>query len=86
MAGGDNSFERQMIDFYGSVESVGFVLDELLDWDNPAQNAAIAQIAFDIALKDNGLSKKQVEAEKARLQTELYAQLEKDRQEKHDAA
>lgn len=86
MAGSDNSFERQMIDFYGSAESVGIVLDKLIDPNKPEKNAAIAQIAFDIALKDNGISKKMAEAEKAKLQIELYDQLEKDRQEKNNAA
>lgn len=86
MAGGDNSFERQMIDFYGSAENVWCILEKYLDPECPEKNAGIAQIAFDIALKDNGISKKMAEAEKAKLQIELYDQLEKDRQEKNNAA
>ena len=86
MAGNDNSFERQMLDFYGSAENVGVVLDRLIDPDNFEQNAGIAQIALDICFKENGISKKTVADNKARLQVELYAQLEKDRQEAGNAA
>ena len=75
-----------MIDFYGSAEKISFMLDKLYDPENQARNAAAGLVLLDIMAKEDGLSKKQVEAEKARLQIELYAQLEKDRQEKNNAA
>lgn len=84
MAGGDNSFERQMIDFYG-IDNIGQVLGNMSD-GCPVKERALMQIGFDIVIKHDGISKKQVEAEKAQLQIDLYAQLEKDRQEKHNAA
>ena len=86
MAGGDHSFERQMIDFYGSAENVWCILEKYLDPECPEKNAGIAQIALDICFKENGISKKIVADNKARLQVELYAQLEKDRQEAGNAA
>lgn len=86
MAGNDNSFERQMLDFYGGIKGVEAILEKLVDPNNPEKNAGLAQIALDITLKDRGIPKKITEANKARLQVELYAQLEKDRQEAGNAA
>lgn len=76
---GDNSFERQMIDFYGEK-----ILDHLNDKYNQEASEIIAtaclSIYLDLFSKFNGFSKYEVEKEKNRIQIQLYNQLEIDRQ------
>lgn len=76
----DNSFERQMIDFYG-IDSIGQVLEDMSD-GCPIKEKALMQIGFDIIMKYDGVSKDEMERQKNILQIELYAQLEKDRNKK----
>lgn len=77
MAGHDNSFERQMLDFYGG-EKVNEILNKMVTGD-VTKSAALAKIMVDIGIKDLGVSKDEMERAKNILQIELYAQLEKDR-------
>lgn len=78
MAIHDNSFERQMLDFYG-IDKVSMILKKMSD-NTSLKDAALTQIGLDIALKLTGISKNEMERQKNILQIELYAQLEKDRQ------
>lgn len=82
---GDNSFERQMIDFYDYKK----VMNSLLDWtfeENKDKlsilDMAKLSIMCDIAQKYSGISKDEMERQKNILQIELYAQLERDRNKK----
>lgn len=76
----DNSFERQVLDFYG-LDKAGNILDSMVTGD-VTERAALAQIMLDIGIKDLGISKDEMERQKNILQIELYAQLEKDRNKK----
>lgn len=75
---GDNSFERQMLDFY-DIDNIGQVLDNMSD-GCPIKERALMQIGFDIVMKYDGISKDEMERKKNILQIELYNQLEVDRQ------
>lgn len=74
----DNSFERQMFEFYG-IDNIGQVLENMSD-GCPIKEKALMQIGFDIVMKYDGISKEEMEREKNKLQIELYNQLERDRQ------
>lgn len=75
---GDNSFERQVLDFYG-IDKVSLILKKMSD-NTSLKDAALTQIGFDIALKLTGISKYEMEREKNKIQNQLYNQLEIDRQ------
>lgn len=79
MSGNDNSFEKQMIDFYGQEKLFNKLLD-LQNSENVITCFAAEKISFDIAMKSAGLSKNDIDREINRLQVEMYEQLEKDRQ------
>lgn len=78
---GDNSFERQMLDFYGEK-----ILDEIHlkyeDQENISDELSIVYLSIylDLVMKKYGVSKHYLNKEKNKLQIELYAQLEIDRQ------
>ena len=74
----DNSFERQVLDFYG-IDNIGQVLEDMSD-GCPIKEKALMQIGFDIVMKYDNISKDEMERAKNILQIELYAQLERDRQ------
>lgn len=86
MAGTDNSFERQMIDFYGFKECRDSLYAMFSRLDKDISSIAAQLILFEMLIKHNGISRQDVEREKDRIQRELYSQLEKDRQGRHDAA
>ena len=58
----DNSFERQMFEFYG-IDNIGQVLEELSDGCQ-IKEKALMQIGFDIVMKYDGISKDEMEREK----------------------
>ena len=78
---GDNSFEKQILDFYGEK-----ILDEIHskyeDQENISDELSIVYLSIylDLIMKKYGVSKQFLEREKNKLQIELYAQLEVDRQ------
>lgn len=83
MAGNDNSFEKQMLDFYGVKKTTNI----LLDWLNRSFNEKLnvsemanLSIFCDVAQKYSEISKSDLEKEKNKLKIELYNQLEIDRQ------
>lgn len=78
MAGKDNSFEKQMLDFYG-IDKIVSILEKKSD-GNIIKEQALRQIGFDILMKYDNISKDEMEKEKNKLQIELYNQLEIDRQ------
>lgn len=80
MAIHDNSFERQLLDFYG-IDKISTILNKMLE-NNNLKDSALIQISFDIALKLTGISKDEMERQKNILQIELYTQLERDRNKK----
>lgn len=75
---GDNSFERQMFEFYG-IDNIGQLLENMSD-GCPVKEKALMQIEFDIVMRYDGISKAEMEKEKNKIQIELYNQLERDRQ------
>lgn len=77
---GDNSFERQMFEFYG-IDNIGQLLENMSD-GCPVKEKALMQIGFDIVMRYDGISKAEMERQKNILQIELYAQLERDRNNK----
>lgn len=82
MAGNDNSFERQMIDFYGFEVFKDKLNTMHSRLDKDISSVAIQFILFEIHLKYIGISKSELEREKNKIQIELYAQLERDRNNK----
>lgn len=80
MSKNDNSFERQLLDFYG-IDKISLILNKMSD-KTSLKDVALTQIGFDIALKLTGISKEEMERNKNILQIELYAQLERDRNNK----
>ena len=78
---GDNSFEKQILDFYGEK-----ILDEIHskyeDQENISDELSIVYLSIylDLIMKKYGVSKEFLEREKNRIQIELYNQLEIDRQ------
>lgn len=80
MAGHDNSFEKQMIEFYG-LDKISLMLNKMSDNTN-LKDSALTSISLDIALKSVNISKAQLESAKNKIQIELYAQLERDRNKK----
>ena len=81
MAGHDNSFESQLLDFYGEK-----ILDEIHskyeDQENISDELSIVYLSIylDLIMKKHDISKEFLEREKNKLQIELYAQLEVHRQ------
>lgn len=73
----DNSFERQLLDFYG-LDKIGIMLNKMSD-NTDLKDSALTSISLDIALKSVNISKAQLESAKNKLKLELYNQLEKDR-------
>lgn len=81
MAGHDNSFERQMIDFYSKKlddHLFTFFNEELSK--NEKSRIAFSLLTFLIAIKKKGYLFADVQAECHKMQHELYNQLEVDRQ------
>ena len=81
MSGNDNSFEKQMLDFYGEK-----ILDEIhfkyQDDIRTSDELSIVYLSIylDLVMKKYRVSKEFLNKEKNKLQIELYNQLEKDRQ------
>lgn len=82
MSGHDNSFEKQMLDFYNYKK----IMNNLLDWTDDSKekltilDMAKLSIMCDIAQKYSEISKIDLEREKNKLQIKMYNQLEIDRQ------
>ena len=81
MAGNDNSFEQQVLDFYGEK-----ILDEIHskyeDQETISDELSIVYLSLylDLVMKKYRVSKQYLNKEKNKLQIELYNQLEIDRQ------
>lgn len=80
MSKNDNSFERQLLDFYG-LDKIGIMLNKMSD-NTDLKDSALTSISLDIALKSVNISKAELESAKNKIQIELYAQLERDRNKK----
>lgn len=83
MASADNSFEAQMIFFYGYKK----IMATLLDWcedknDDKLTISDMAKLSImcDIAQKYSGINKTELASAKNKMQIEMYEQLERDRQ------
>lgn len=80
---GDNSFEQQLLDFYGYKKIMINLLDGTFEKDNDkfsVSNMAKLSIMNDIAQKYSGISNGDLASAKNKMQIEMYNQLEKDRQ------
>lgn len=82
MSGQDNSFEKQMIDFYGKdLDNHLFSFySDLLNTDDQKSKITFSFLTFLIAIKKAGFRFADIQNECHKMQHELYNQLEKDRQ------
>ena len=77
----DNTFERQVLDFYGDKlddHLFSFFQDELSK--NEKSKIAFSLLTFLIAIKKKGYLFADIQNECHKMQHELYNQLERDRQ------
>lgn len=86
MSKNDNSFEQQVLDFYGYKK----IMNDLLDWTHEKDtdkltinDMAKLSIMCDIAQKYSGITGLQLATYKNKMQIEMHNQLERDRNNKH---
>ena len=79
---GDNTFESQMINFYGrDLDNHLFSFySDLLNTDDQKSKITFSLLTFLIAIKKAGFRFADIQNECHKMQHELYNQLEKDRQ------
>ena len=79
---GDNSFERQVLDFYGEKldDHLFSFYSDLLNTDDQKSKITFSLLTFLIAIKKAGFRFADIQNECHKMQHELYNQLEKDRQ------
>ena len=86
MAKNDNTFESQMIDHYGkNLDNHLFEFySEKLNSDDEKFKIAFSLLTFQLAIKEKGYLKTDIDNEVVKMQYELYSQLEKDRSKNGD--
>lgn len=82
MSGHDNSFEAQMNSFYGkNIDNHLFSFyKEMLSSDDEKKKIAFSLLTFQLAIKERGYLFFEIQNEVTKMQYELYAQLEKERE------
>ena len=78
---GDNTFEKQMLDFYGKEldNHLFSFYSDLLNTDDQKSKITFSLLTFLIAIKKAGFRFSDIQNECHKMQHELYNQLERDR-------
>ena len=71
-------FEKQMLDFFGSLENMEPVFTILFETGNHIRRAAVAYVIFDIARRSENISKVDIDKEIESIKDTLLSYIKKD--------